>query len=111
MDDVLKGGFYKSSLGYDNVDWFVNEIMKLENKKSFCFKSTTKDIIMTEKDEELFKNINICRLCDKEVFSDKVRDHCHLTSIYRGPAHNTSNNNVTQEQSNFIPFLFHNFSK
>ena len=39
----------------------------------------------------------------------KVRDHCHLTGKYRGPAHNTCNINVTQKQSNFIPFIFHNF--
>ena len=42
--------------------------------------------------------------------SDKVRDHCHLTGVYRGPAHKTCNINVTQKQSNFIPFVFHNFS-
>ena len=43
--------------------------------------------------------------------SDKVRDHCHLTGKYRGPAHSKCNINVTQKQSNFIPFIFHNFSK
>ena len=42
--------------------------------------------------------------------SDKVRDHCHLTGNYRGPAHSRCNINVTQKQSNFIPFIFHNFS-
>ena len=46
----------------------------------------------------------------KEILSDKVRDHCHLTGYYRGAAHNTCNINVTQKQSNFIPFIFHNFS-
>ena len=29
---------------------------------------------------------------------------------YRGPAHNICNINVTQGQSNFIPFIFYNFS-
>ena len=43
--------------------------------------------------------------------SDKVRDHCHLTGEYRGPAHGKCNFIVTQKQSNFIPFIFHNFSK
>ena len=62
---------------------------------------------MTEKDEE---DNNICRFCEKEIFSDKVRDHCHLTGRYRGPAHSTCNTNVTQDQSNFIPFIFPNFS-
>ena len=28
LDDVLKSGYHKSPLGYDNVDWFVKELMK-----------------------------------------------------------------------------------
>ena len=45
----------------------------------------------------------------KNIESDKVRDHCHLTGKYGGPAHNTCNINVNQKDSNFIPFAFHNF--
>ena len=52
----------------------------------------------------------ICRFCEGEILSDKVRDHCHLTGKYRGTAQNTCNINVKQEKSNFIPFAFHNFS-
>ena len=33
-----------------------------------------------------------------------------LLGKYRGPAHNNCNINVTQKQSNFIPFIIHNFS-
>ena len=66
---------------------------------------------MTEKDLEDFKKSNFCRFCEKNFESDKVRDHCHLTGKYRGPAHSKCNNNVAQDQSNFIPFIFHNFSK
>ena len=32
LNDVLKSGYYESPLGYDNVDWFVKEVIKLENK-------------------------------------------------------------------------------
>ena len=110
LEDVLKSNYYKSPLGYDNVDWFVDEVIKLENKMAFYFKNTKKDIIMTEEDEEDYKNDNICRFCEKEILSDKVRDHCHLTGKYRGPAHSKCNIDVTQKQSNFIPFIFHNFS-
>ena len=46
----------------------------------------------------------------KNYECDKVRDHCHLTGKYRGPAQNRCNINLTQKQSNFIPFLFHIFS-
>ena len=109
LDDVLKSDYFKSPLGYENFDWFVDEIIKLENKMVFYFENTEKDIIMTEENEEDYRNDNICRFCEKEI-SDKVRDHCHLTGKYRGPAHSKCNINVTQKQSNFIPFIFHNFS-
>ena len=110
LEDVLKSGYHKSPLGYDNVDWFVDEFIKLENKMAFYFKNTNKDIIMTDEDEQYCRNDNICRFCEKEILSDKVRDHCHLTGNYRGPAHSKCNINVTQKQSIFIPFIFHNFS-
>ena len=110
MEDVLKSDYYKSPLGYDNVDWLVDEVKKLENKIAFYFKNTKKDIIMTQKDEEDYRKNIICRFCEKNIESDKVKDHCHLTGKYRGPAHSKCNVNVTQKQSNFIPFIFHNFS-
>ena len=110
MVDVLKSDYYKSPLGYNNVDWFVDEVIKLEKKMVFYFKNTKKDIHMTEEDEEDYRNDNICRFCEKFIESDKVRYHCHLTGKYRGPAHSKCNINVTQKQSNFIPFIFHNFS-
>ena len=110
LGNVLKSDYYKSPLGYDNVEWFVDEVIKLENKMAFYFKNTNKDIVMTQEDEEDYKNDNVCRLCEKEILSDKVRDHCHLTGKYRGPAHRECNINVTQKQRNFIPFIFHNFS-
>ena len=65
---------------------------------------------MTDEDEEDYRKNNICRFCEKNIESDKVRDHCQLTGIYRGPAHSKCNINVTQKPSNFIPFIFHNFS-
>ena len=65
---------------------------------------------MTEDHEDDFRNNNICRFCEKEVVSDKVRDHCHLTGQNQGPAHNTCSINVLQKGNNLLPFAFHNFS-
>ena len=110
LEDVLKSDYYKSLLGYNNVDWFVDEFIKRENKMAFYFKNTKKDTNMKDEDEENYRNDNVCRFCEKEIQSDKVRDHCHLTGKYRGPAHSKCNNNLTRKQSNFIPFIFHNFS-
>ena len=34
---------------------------------AFYFKNTKKDIIMTEENEEDFRNDNICRFCEKKI--------------------------------------------
>ena len=52
---------------------------------------------MTEKNEEDFENKIICRFCEKEILSDKVRDHCHTTGKYRGSAHSIRNFKKTQK--------------
>ena len=87
----------------------MDEVLKLKNELNFHFKNTKKGIILTEEDEEDFKDNKICRFGEKETLIDKVRDHCHLTGKYRGPARNTCNSNVTQKQNNFVPLMFHNF--
>ena len=110
LEDVLNSEYYISPLGYNNVDWFVDEVLNLENKRAVNFNNTKRDVIITKEDEEDFKNNNICRFCEKNIESDKTRDHCNLTGKYRGPAHDICNINVTQDQSNFIPFIFNNCS-
>ena len=56
LKDLLQSGYFESPLGYDNADWFVNEVIKIGNKMTFYFKETKKDIIMTEEDDKDFKN-------------------------------------------------------
>ena len=110
LEDVLKTEYHKSPLGYENVNWFVDEIIKLENEMNFWFKNTNNDIIMTEENKQDFENNDICRYCEKFIEINKVRDHCHLTGKYRGPAHNECNLQVKQKDSNFITIGLHNFS-
>ena len=68
MEDVLESNYYKSPLGYKNVDWFVDEDIKLENKMAFYLKNTNKDIIMTEEHEEDYRNSIFCRFQQKNLF-------------------------------------------
>ena len=35
LEDVLQSSHFKSPLGYHNVDWFVDEVIKWENKMVF----------------------------------------------------------------------------
>ena len=68
LNDILQSGYYKSPFGENNVDWFVDEVIKLENKMSFYFKKTNKEIIMTQEDENNFRNTNDCWFCEELKF-------------------------------------------
>ena len=37
LEDVLKSIYYKSPLGYDDVDWFVDEVKKIRKQNGFLF--------------------------------------------------------------------------
>ena len=65
---------------------------------------------MTEEKEEDFIINKNCRFFENNIESDEVRDHCHRRGKYSRPAHSKGNINVTQKQSNFLPYVFHNFS-
>ena len=106
MDDVLKSGYYESLVTYDNLDWFVDETINLENKMVLYFKNTNKGNIMTENDEEIYRNNNICRLCEKERTVDKLRDPCQITGKSRGPAHQNCNINVAWKKAIWVHFYF-----
>ena len=101
---------YQNCFGENNVEWFVNEVLKIEIKMKFYFENTKKDNVMTREDEDDFKYSNICWFCELPQDGGGVRDHCHLTGKCRGAAREKCNINVKQIQSNFIPIMFHNFS-
>ena len=87
------------------------ETFRIETKMVFSFKKNNEDIIMSEKNEEDYRSNNICRICEKEILSDKVGYHCHLIDKYRGPAHNKCKIVIIQKQNNSFPYVFHNYSK
>ena len=95
LEDASTSWYHKPPLGYIIINWFVNEVKKIEIKMAFYFKFTNEDNFMTEKDEEYYRKSNICRFCEEDLSSEKVRDHCHLTGGYRGPAHSKCSNKVT----------------
>ena len=110
LEDVLKSGYYNSNLEYNYLNWFVYQVINVENKMASCFKNTEKDVIKTNEDEESFENFNTFRFYEKVILIDNNEDHCHLIGKYKGPAHNNCNIHVTQKQSRFFPFALNNFS-
>ena len=47
-----QSGYYQSLLGYDTVDWSVDEVIKSENKMIFCFKKPKNDFEPKKKDDK-----------------------------------------------------------
>src|SRR5271156_816226 len=73
--------------------------------KQFKFKEK---MIFTEVDAEMYSDANTCHICDCELGSDKVRDHCHLSGKFRGAAHYECN--INYQVPKFFPVVFHNLS-
>ena len=65
----------------------------------------------TEQEIIAYNNAKICHICEKSFNDDdiKVREHCHYTGKYRGPAHNACNLQYKVPKS--IPLVFHGGSK
>ena len=58
--------------------------------------------------EENYQNSQYCSICNKKITEDKdkVRDHCHITGKYRGPACRQCNLNLKIPRK--LPLIFHN---
>ena len=56
------------------------------------------------------KKATKCHICYKPftLRDPKVRDHCHYTGLYRGPAHSLCN--LRYQILSYIPVVFHNLS-
>ena len=76
----------------------VRKIANLENK----------DMIFTEEDKQKFIKASDCWICGEYLGNDRVRDHCHFTGRYRGPAHNRCN--LKYSKQNNISVFFHNLA-
>ena len=65
---------------------------------------------LTKKQWKRYKHSTICHICFKPFNSrePKVRDHCHYTGHYRGPAHLLCN--LRYRIPSYILVIFHNLS-
>ena len=83
------------------IQWLEDDVRTLANIKP-------KEMIFTEEDKKHFNKNKECWICGENLGNDKVRDHCHYTGRYRGPACNSCNLNYRKPK--FIPVVFHNLS-
>ena len=104
-------GNFKHYFGLDCIKRFARDLLEIETENNF---KHNEKMIFTEEDKLYHETNNTCHICSKTCinprsgYTDKVRDHCHETGKYRGPACKICN--LRYKQQNFIPVIFHNGS-
>ena len=83
------------------IKWLEDDVKDIANIKP-------KKMIFTEEDEKHFNKASDCWICGEDLGNDRVRDHCHFTGRYRGPAHNICNLKYRKPES--VSVFFHNLS-
>lgn len=98
---------YRSYRGKDCVAKFI-EFLTQDVIEIYKILTKNNPMIFTDKDVEDFRNAIKCHICENLLWSDRVRDHCHITGKYRGAAHRHCN--LQHKVPKFIPIFFHNLS-
>jgi len=107
---------YETYTGEDVNEWFL---CRLAVYRHMCFNYLFNEqrLVMTEDDKRDFEQATMCYICRKDFGSQeeqhrfkskrKVRDHDHITGVYRGPAHSSCNLKLRTTYK--IPIFLHNF--
>ena len=104
---------FKVYTGQDCISKYMDDLKKIAIEVDKVLKSRNnkyKNHDLTRAEEEEFQNDDICHLCCNVIEQNdtKVRDHCHLTGKYRGPAHNRCN--INARERSVVKIIFHNGS-
>ena len=97
-------GNFKHYFGLGCIKRFARDLLEIETENNF---KHNEKMIFTEEDKLYHETNNTCQICSKTCIN-KVRDPCHETGKYRGPACKICN--LRYKQQNFIPVIFHNGS-
>ncbi|XP_043269138.1 uncharacterized protein [Venturia canescens] len=107
-DESLSG--YHTHRGEDCVQWFVRRLEQLAKQVATILYTIIPMNELTPQEWRKFRENKECHICEKSFveYDVRVRDHCHLTGKFRGPAHQDCN--LKYQESFFIPIVFHNLS-
>lgn len=97
---------YKQFDGEDCMTKFLEYILDIQDK-AYKIVKTEKEMIITKSQMKEFYQATNCSICDKILGEDRVRDHDHITGLYRGAAHNNCNINYCFKKFQ-LPIIFHN---
>ena len=86
---------------------FVRKLEKITKRIYQDFYLRPRRNNINHKQYQEYLKATICHICREEIpEGDKVCDHCHFTSQYRGPAHRKCNLHCRKPM--VIPVIFHN---
>uniref|UniRef100_A0ABD2WCX1 DNA-directed DNA polymerase n=1 Tax=Trichogramma kaykai TaxID=54128 RepID=A0ABD2WCX1_9HYME len=92
--------------------WFIQQLLKIAKDLESRYDNPKPMTPLTIDQELEFRAAEKCHICNGEFSKRKnlrcVRDHCHFSGEYRGPAHNECN--LEYQDSRQIPIFFHNLS-
>ena len=98
--------------GENAVEVFLKHLEYEVSSINYIF-AHPKQLTMKEQDSIANENATHCWICKKELgnfkTNPKLRDHCHFTGQYRGPAHKSCNLKLKIKPGiTKIPVVFHN---
>jgi hypothetical protein len=93
--------------GDDCVEVFFDKLLTIESQLLEKLKINT-PMELSKSDVENFNKAVSCHICETELWGDKVRDHCHITGVYLGAAHNSCN--LLRSERKKIPMFCHNLT-
>ena len=106
---------YDDTLSSNSVDegcirWFAQQLNDLAHRVKNIISANVPMETLSKQQWEAYCSATRCHICEKPFAPDdtRVREHCHLTGRYRGPAY--SNCNLNYKNSFYIPIVFHNLS-
>ena len=100
---------YTAKTNDENVsEHFLKTITNLAKEIGNKY-STDNPLNLTGEEQREFENVTACWVCGNRFLEGdtKVRDHCHYTGKYRGPAHNACNA-CKLKKDKIITVGFHN---
>ncbi|KYQ58433.1 hypothetical protein ALC60_02578, partial [Trachymyrmex zeteki] len=107
-DDALSS--YRFRRDEDCIAWFARQLQDLAHHVKDIVSANVPMETLSKQQWETYRNATRCHICEKSFAPEDtlVRDHCHLTGKYGGPAH--SNCTLNYKNSFYIPVVFHNLS-
>lgn len=90
---------------------FIDELYAIANKVEVLYSYVVPMEDLNEEHVLQHRNATSCYICGESFTEEnkKVKDHDHLTGLYRGPACNSCN--INYKLPKFIPIVFHNLQK